>query len=50
MEAMLSGVPVISTRLSGIPELVQDEANPDNGRARVAVAVFGVRVHMVLIS
>ncbi len=25
MEAMLSGVPVITTRISGIPELVIDE-------------------------
>jgi colanic acid/amylovoran biosynthesis glycosyltransferase len=35
MEAMLSGIPVISTRLSGIPELVEDEntgllAQPDD--------------------
>ncbi|MBN2299130.1 MAG: glycosyltransferase family 4 protein, partial [Deltaproteobacteria bacterium] len=35
MEAMLSGVPVVSTRISGIPELIQDGvtgclADPDN--------------------
>ena len=35
MEAMLSGIPVVSTRLSGIPELIEDEqtgclADPDD--------------------
>jgi glycosyltransferase involved in cell wall biosynthesis len=44
MEAMLSGVPVISTRISGIPELVEDgqsgllaePANPDQLAGAIA--------------
>jgi glycosyltransferase involved in cell wall biosynthesis len=37
MEALASGVPVVATRLSGVPELVRDgDTEPDGSRRRAA--------------